>query len=68
MHSRTTTSWNCKTTIEDIIGYTAMQLFEHLMDQYVQPEDVADQITALHQILEQNYGPNEEPRVYYKAV
>jgi hypothetical protein len=52
----------------DIIGYTAMQLFKHLMDQYVQPEDVADQITALHQILEQNYDPNEEPQVYYKAV
>jgi hypothetical protein len=52
----------------DIIRYTAMQLFEHLMDQYVQPEDVADQITALHKILEQNYDPNEESQVYYKAV
>jgi hypothetical protein len=52
----------------DIIGYTAMELFDHLMDQYVQPEDVANQITALHQILEQNYDPNEEPQVYYKAV
>jgi hypothetical protein len=52
----------------DIIGYTAIKLFDHLMDQYVQPEDVADQITELHQILEQQYDPNEEPQVYYKAV
>jgi hypothetical protein len=52
----------------DIIGYMAMELFYHLMDQYVQPEDVADQITELHRILEQNYDPNEEPQVYYKAV
>jgi hypothetical protein len=52
----------------DIVGYTAIELFDHLMDQYVQPEDVADQITALHKILEQNYDPNEEPQVYYKAV
>jgi predicted nuclease with TOPRIM domain len=52
----------------DIIGYTAMQLLEHLMDQYVQPEDIADQITELHQILEQIYDPNDEPQVYYKAV
>jgi phosphoglycerate-specific signal transduction histidine kinase len=36
---------------------------------YSRPEDVTDQITALHQILEQNYDPNEEPpQVYYKAV
>jgi phosphoglycerate-specific signal transduction histidine kinase len=52
----------------DIIGYTAIELFDHLMDQYVQPENVADQITELHQILEQQYDPNEEPQVYYKAV
>jgi hypothetical protein len=52
----------------DIIGYTAMQLFEHLMDQYVQPEDIADQITELHQILEQHYDANKEPQVYYKAI
>jgi phosphoglycerate-specific signal transduction histidine kinase len=39
------------------------------MDQYVQqPEDVSDQITALHKILEQLYDPNEEPQVYYKSV
>jgi hypothetical protein len=38
------------------------------MDQYVQPEDVADQIAALHKILEQSYDPNEEPQVYYKSV
>ena len=36
----------------DIVRYTAVRLFYHLMDQYVQPEDVADQITALHKILE----------------
>jgi hypothetical protein len=52
----------------DIVGYTAMELFDHLMDQYVQPEDIADQITALHKILEQPYDPNEEPQVYYKSV
>jgi hypothetical protein len=38
------------------------------MDQYVQPEDVADQVTALHKELEQKYDPTEEPQVYYKAV
>ena len=52
----------------DIVGYTAMELFDHLMDQYVQPEDVADQVTALHKILEQEYDPTEEPQVYYKLV
>jgi hypothetical protein len=52
----------------DIMGYTAIKLFDHLVDQYVQPEDVADQITALHKILEQSYDPNEEPQVYYKSV
>jgi hypothetical protein len=52
----------------DIVGYNAIELFDHLMDQYVQPEDVADQITALHKILEQSYDPNEEPQVYYKSV
>ncbi|OEU06232.1 hypothetical protein FRACYDRAFT_255587 [Fragilariopsis cylindrus CCMP1102] len=52
----------------DIVGYTAIELFDHLMDQYVQPEDVADQVTALHKILEQDFDPNEEPQVYYKAV
>jgi hypothetical protein len=31
-------------------------------------KDVADQITALHKILEQTYDPTEEPQVYYKAV
>jgi predicted component of type VI protein secretion system len=50
------------------VEYTAIELFHHLMDQYVQPEDVADQITALHKILEQPYDPNEEPQVYYKSV
>jgi hypothetical protein len=53
---------------EDIVGYSAIELFDHLMDQYVQPEDVANPITALHKILEQPYDPNEEPQVYYKSV
>jgi hypothetical protein len=48
----------------DIVGYTAIELFDHLMDQYRQLEDVADQITALHKILEQPYDPNEEPQVF----
>ena len=52
----------------DVIGYTAIELFEHLIDQYVQPEDVADQVTELHKQLEQKYDPTEEPQVYYKAV
>ena len=52
----------------DIVRYTAIELFEHLMDQYVQPEDVADQVTALHKVLEQEYDSNEAPPVYYKAV
>ncbi|OEU23658.1 hypothetical protein FRACYDRAFT_233830 [Fragilariopsis cylindrus CCMP1102] len=47
----------------DIMGYTASALFDHLMDQYVQPEDVADQVTALHKILEQEYDPNEVPQL-----
>ncbi|MGK3739067.1 MAG: hypothetical protein ACI90V_005914 [Bacillariaceae sp.] len=46
----------------------SVKLFDHLLDQYVQPKDVADQITALHKILEQTYDPTEEPQVYYKAV
>jgi hypothetical protein len=52
----------------DIVGYTVIELFDHLMDQYIQPEDKADQITALHKILEQSYDSNEEPQVYYKSV
>ena len=52
----------------DIVGYTAIELFDHLLDQYVQPEDVADQVTALHKVLEQEYDPNEAPQVYYKTV
>jgi hypothetical protein len=52
----------------DVIGYTALELFAHLIDQYVQPEDVADQVTELHKQLEQSYDPTEEPQVYYKAV
>jgi hypothetical protein len=52
----------------DIVGYSAIELFDHLMEQYVQPEDIADQLTALHKILEQAYDPNEEPQVYYKLV
>ena len=52
----------------DIIGFTAIELFDHLMDTYVQAEDVADQITALHKDLEQKYDPTEDPQVYYKAV
>jgi hypothetical protein len=52
----------------DIVGYSALELFDHLMDQYIQLEDVADQITVLHKILEQSYDPNEEPQVYYKSV
>ena len=52
----------------DVVGYTAIELFDHLLDQYVQPEDVADQVTELHKILEQKYDPNEEPQVYYKTV
>jgi hypothetical protein len=52
----------------DIVGYTAIELFDHLLDQYVQPEDVADQITEIHKILEQTYDPTEDPQVYYKAV
>ena len=35
----------------DIAGYTAIELFDHLMNQYVQLEDVVDQITALQKIL-----------------
>ena len=35
----------------DVIGYTALELFDHLIDQYVQPEDVADQVTELHKLL-----------------
>ncbi|OEU18651.1 hypothetical protein FRACYDRAFT_236930 [Fragilariopsis cylindrus CCMP1102] len=52
----------------DVVGYTAIELFQHLMDQYVRPEDVADQVTALHKVLEQQYDPTEEPQVYYKLV
>jgi phosphoglycerate-specific signal transduction histidine kinase len=52
----------------DIVKYTAIELFDHLMEQYVQAEDVADQVTALHKILEQPNDPNEEPQVYYKSV
>ena len=29
---------------------------------------VADQVTVLHEILEQDYDPNEESQVYYKAA
>ncbi|OEU22172.1 hypothetical protein FRACYDRAFT_232325 [Fragilariopsis cylindrus CCMP1102] len=43
----------------DIVGYIAIELFKHLMDQYAQPEDVADQVTALHKLLEQDFDPNE---------
>jgi hypothetical protein len=52
----------------DIVGYSALELFDHLLDQYVQLEDVAHQITASHKILEQPYDPNVEPQVYYKSV
>ena len=52
----------------DIIGYTARELFAHLIDQYVQLEDIADQVTELHKQLEQAYDPTDEPQVYYKAV
>ena len=52
----------------DIVGYTAIKIFDHLMDQYVGPENVADQVTVLHEILEQDYDPNEESQVYYKAA
>ena len=52
----------------DFVGYTAIELFNHLMDQYVQLEDVADQIKELHKILEQNYDPNKEPQVYYNKI
>ena len=52
----------------DIVGYTAIELFDHLMDQHVQPEDVADQVTVLHKILEQDHNPNIEPQVYYRTV
>ena len=52
----------------DIVGYTAMELFDHLMDQCFKLEDVADQVAALHKILEQEYGPTEAPQVYYKLV
>jgi hypothetical protein len=52
----------------DIVGYTAIKLFDHLTDQYVQPEDLADQITALHKILEHPYDPNEEPQVYTTSL
>ena len=52
----------------DIVGYTAIKIFDHLMDQYVEPENVADQVTVLHEILEQDYDPNEESQVYYKAA
>ena len=31
-------------------------------------DDVAEQVTALHKILKQNYDPNEELQVYYKVV
>ena len=47
----------------DIVGYTAIELFDHLMNKSVQLEDVADQVTALHKILEQDYDPNEGPQV-----
>ena len=47
----------------DIVGYTAIELFDLLMDQYVQPEDVADQVTVLlHKTLEQNYDPIKSPK------
>ena len=46
----------------DIVGYTAIKIFDHLMDQYVGPENVADQVTVLHEILEQDYDPNENPK------
>ena len=52
----------------DIVGYTVIELFNHLMDQHVQPEDVADQVTVLHKNLEQDYNPNKEPQVYYRTV
>jgi hypothetical protein len=52
----------------DVVGYTARELFAHLIDQYVQSEDVADQVTELRKQLEQAYNPTEEPQVYYKAV
>ena len=52
----------------DVVGYTAMELFQHLMDQCVRPEDVADQVTALHKVLEQEHDPTEEPQVYFKLV
>jgi hypothetical protein len=35
----------------DVIRYTALELFEHLIHQYVQPEDISDQVTELHKQL-----------------
>jgi hypothetical protein len=39
----------------NVAGYTAIELLYHLLDQYVQLEDVVDQIPKLNKILEQNY-------------
>ena len=47
----------------------AIELFNHPMDQYVQLEDVADQIKELHKILGQNLDPNKESqKVYYDKI
>ena len=47
MLSKTITSQNYKMTMNTIVGYTAIEVFNRLMDQCTQPEDVADQITSL---------------------
>ena len=74
VHMAAQLAWNRCKLAQSATKKMGMHLFKeyHFLelqdDQYVQPEDITNQITELHKILKQNYDPNKEPQLYYKAV
>ena len=44
----------------DVIGWNTIELLDHLIESYVQPEDVVEHITELYKELEQPCDPTED--------
>ena len=52
----------------EIIGYTPIEIYDHIKSNFLSPQDVSREITKTRKDLRVGYDPDEIPQIYYKKL
>ena len=55
-------------TDSEVIGYTAIKIYDHIEDNFLQPRDLSQEITKTRADLKVAYDPDKIVQVYYKKM